>query len=80
MKVTGFGFRRLGYPLEKNCRTGNGRATLKNLQFPFGNCELREAAMETDHELRKNKHQGFVQTFGFGEMNGNFAVENALLV
>jgi len=36
--------------------------------------------MKTDGELRKNKDHGFIQTFVSGEMDSNFAVENALLV
>jgi len=36
--------------------------------------------MKTDGELRKNKDQGFIQTLVSGEMDSNFAVENALLV
>jgi len=36
--------------------------------------------MKTDGELRKNKDQGFIQTFVSGKMDSNFAVENALLV
>jgi hypothetical protein len=45
----------------------------------LGNGELREAAMQADHELRKNKHDGFVQTFESRKMDGNFAIECALL-
>ena len=53
---------------------------LKDSQLPLRNGELREATLKTDHELRKDKHHGFVQTFTSGEMDGNFAAENALLI
>jgi len=52
----------------------------KDLQFSFRHGELREAAMQTDHELRKNPHDGFVQTIEAGKMDGSFAVEHALLI
>lgn len=52
----------------------------KDVQLPFGNGELREAAMKTDHEFRKDKHHGFVQTFVSWKMDGYFSAENALLI
>ena len=36
--------------------------------------------MQTDHKLRENPNDGFVQTFESGEMDSNFTVENALLI
>jgi hypothetical protein len=45
----------------------------------LGKGELREAAMQADHELRKNPHDGFVQTFESGEVDSNFAAERSLL-
>lgn len=53
---------------------------LKDLQLPFGNGELCEATMQTDHKLRKNPHDGFVQTFESGEMDSKFAGEYPLLI
>jgi hypothetical protein len=35
--------------------------------------------MQTDHKLRENPNDGFVQTFECGEMDSNFSLENALL-
>jgi hypothetical protein len=64
----------------QNDRAINRRTLRKDLQFSFRHGELREAAMQTDHELRKDPHDGFVQTFESGEMDSNFAVENALLI
>jgi len=52
---------------------------LKNLQLPFGNGELREAALQTDHKLRKNPYDGFFQPCESGEMDGNLAVKHVLL-
>jgi len=49
------------------------------LQLPFGNGELREAAVETNQELRKVPNDRFFQSFASGEMDGNFAVVNAPL-
>ena len=56
------------------------RTMLKDLQLPLRNGEHRETALKTDHELRKDKHHRFVQTFTTGKMDGNFAAENALLI
>jgi hypothetical protein len=66
--------------LGKNRRTLHWRTILKDLQLPLGDSELGKAATKTDRELRKDKHDGFVQTFEPGEMNGEFAIENALLI
>ena len=52
----------------------------KDLQLRFRNGELCEAAMQTDHDLRKNPHDGFIQTFEISEMDGNFAVEHSLAI
>ena len=57
------------YPLIQNHLTLHGRTLLKDLQLPLGNRELREAAMQADHELRKDPHDKFVQTFESGEMD-----------
>jgi hypothetical protein len=35
--------------------------------------------MQTNHKLRENPNDGLVLTFESGEMDSNFAVENALL-
>lgn len=78
--MTVFRFSTVGIPSGKNCRTVNGRTAVKNPQLSCGNCKLREATMKTDGELRKDKDQGFIQTFAPAEMDSNFAVENALLV
>jgi hypothetical protein len=64
----------------KTTAPSNGSTVHKDLQLPFKNGELREAAMQTDHEFRENPHDGFVQTFESAEMDGNFAVEHSLLV
>src|SRR5580765_3020050 len=63
----------------KNHRTPHGRTLLKDLQLPFGNGELRVAALQTDHKLRKNPDDGFFQPFASGKMDGNFAIEHVLL-
>ena len=60
--------------------TLHGSTLLKDLQLPFRNDELRGTAMQADHELRKNPHDGFVQTLESPEVDGNFAVEHALLI
>jgi hypothetical protein len=64
----------------QNDRTLNRRTLRKDLQFSFRHGEFRETTMQTDHELRKNPHDGFVETFDSAEMDGNFAVEHALLI
>ena len=63
----------------QNDRTLNRRALRKDLQFSFRHGEFRETTMQTDHKLRENPNDGFVQTFESREMDSNFAVENALL-
>ena len=52
----------------------------EDLQFPFRNGELCEAATQTDQGLLKNPHDGLVQTFESAEVNGNFPVEHPLLI
>jgi hypothetical protein len=73
-------FRRSATLSLQNYCTVHWRTFLKDLQFPFRNRELREAAMQTHHQLRKDPHDGFVQTFESGEMDGNFAIKHALLI
>jgi hypothetical protein len=64
----------------QNDRTLNRRMLRKDLQFSFSDGEFREAALQTDHQLRENPNDVFVQTFESGEMDSNFAVEPALTV
>jgi len=52
---------------------------LKNLQFPFGNAELSEAAMQADQKLWENPNYGFFQSFEPTEVNRNLTVEGALV-
>ena len=73
--------RRLATLFAQNDRAFNGRTLLKDSQFSFRDSEFREAAMQTDHKLRKNHaNDVFVQIFESGEMDCNFAVEHALLI
>jgi hypothetical protein len=50
------------------------------LQLPFRNRELREAAIQTNDDLRKNPHDGFVKAFECTEVDSKFSVEHALLI
>jgi hypothetical protein len=44
------------------------------------NSELREATMQTDHDVLKNHHNGFVQAFESGMMDDNFTAELTLVI
>ena len=51
----------------------------KCAQFLFGDGELRHAAIQADHEFRKDPHDGFVQALESRKMDGNFAAEPLLV-
>src|SRR5690348_3955520 len=46
-------FRKSATLFGQNDRALNGRTLPKDLQFSFGHGKFREAAMQTDHDLRK---------------------------
>jgi hypothetical protein len=79
VKVTLSSFSKLGLPFPQNHRTLHGKPLLKNLQLPFGNGELSEAAMQTDQKLWKDPHDRFVQSFESREVNRNLTIEGAMV-
>jgi hypothetical protein len=66
--------------LAKTDVPSTGEPCLRTCNSLFRNGEFRQAGMQTDPELRKNPHEGFVQTFESGEMHRNFPVKRALVV
>jgi hypothetical protein len=50
------------------------------LQLPFRDGELREATIQTNDDLRKNPHDGFVKAFESAEVDRKFTVEHALVI
>jgi hypothetical protein len=49
------------------------------MQFGFRNSKLRETAIQTNHNLWKYPHSGFLQTFDAGKMNVHLRAEFALV-
>jgi len=64
----------------QNNRSVHRHAAHKDLQFPFRNHELREAALQANWHFWKDPHNWLVKALKPREVNSNLTVEHTLTV